>query len=78
MSQSAPDTAEMLLPALREQYRQHALTIRNVCTDTVRMRLISLDRLFDYLGPPQTAAELFARLDQTTLTEFLVDYALRL
>ncbi len=69
--------AIMTLPALREQYRHHALTIRNVCTDTVKARLISLDRLFAYFGPPQTAAELFAKLNQTTLTGFLLDYASR-
>jgi hypothetical protein len=39
--------AMMTLPALREQYRHHALTIRNVCTDTVKARLISLDRLYE-------------------------------
>ncbi len=71
------DTAKMTLPALREQYRHHALTIRNVCTDTVKARLICIDRLFDYLGPPQTATELFARLDHATLSGFLVDYAAR-
>lgn len=77
MSLPATNTAKMALSALREQYRHHALTIRNVCADTVKARLICLDRLFNYLGPPQTAAELFAGLDQTSLTEFLVDYATR-
>lgn len=77
MSLSTTDTARMTLPALGEQYRDYCLTIRNVCTDTVKMRLISLDRLFCYLGPPQTAAELFAKLDQKTLSEFLLDYAER-
>jgi len=41
------------------------------------MRLISLDRLFEYFGPPPTATELFAGLDQATLTAFLLDYATR-
>ena len=71
----ATDAALMTLPALREQYCHHALTIRNVCADTVNVRLISLDRLFDHFGLPQTAAELFSGLDQRTLTEFLFDYA---
>jgi len=74
---STTDTTTMALPALREQYSHYSLTIRNVCADTVKMRLISLDRLFDYLGPPQTAADLFAGLDPTTLTAFLLDYAAR-
>jgi len=73
----ATDTAEITLRALREQYRHHALTIRNVCSDTVKARLTCIDRLFDYLGPPQTAAELFAKLDHATLGEFLLDYATR-
>ena len=71
---SAP-MAMMPLPALREQYCHHARTILNVCPETIKARLISLDRLFDYFGPPQTATELFARLDQATLSEFLLDYA---
>lgn len=74
---SATNTAEMTLPALREQYCHHALTIRNVCSDTLKARLTCIDRLFDYLGPPPTAAELFAKLDQATLSEFLLDYAAR-
>ena len=73
----AIDAAMLTLPALREQYRQHGLTIRNVCTETVGARLICLNRLFEYLGPPLTAAELFAKLDHTTLSEFLLDYAER-
>ena len=71
------DSARITLLALREQYVHYSLTIRSVCADTVKMRLISLDRLFDYFGPPQTAAELFAGLSPTTLTAFLLDYATR-
>ncbi len=74
---SATAPAMMTLFTLREQYRHHALIIRNVCADTVKARLISLDRLFDYFGPPQTAVELFDRLNQATLTAFLLDYAAR-
>jgi len=74
---SSHGSAMMTLPTLREQYSHHALTIRNVCADTLKARLISLDRLFGYFGPPQTAAELFGRINQTTLTAFLLDYAAR-
>jgi integrase len=70
-----PELALMSLTALREQYSHHALTIRNVCADTLKARLISLDRLFKHYGPPQTAGELFARLNHETLSEFLIDYA---
>jgi len=71
------DSAQITLLTLREQYIHHSLTIRNVCTDTVRVRLTSLDRLFDYFGPPPTAFELFATLNEATLTAFLLDYAAR-
>jgi len=74
---SSHGSAMMTLPTLREQYSHHALTIRNVCADTLKARLISLDRLFGYFGPPQTATELFGRINQTTLTAFLLDYAAR-
>ena len=71
------DSAQVTLLTLREQYIHHSLTIRNVCTDTVRVRLTSLDRLFDYFGPPPTAAELFDQINHTTLAAFLLDYAAR-
>ncbi len=69
------DGTTMTLLALREQYHDYALTIRSICADTARERLRYLDGLFDYLGVPQTAAELFACLTPVTLTEFLLDYA---
>ena len=71
------DGAGMTLPALREQYHHYALTVRNVCADTARERVRYIDCLFDYFGPPQTVAELFACFDPSTLTEFLLDYATR-
>ncbi len=77
MLSPVPDIALMSLTALREQYSHHALSIRNVCADTLKVRLISLDRLFGYFGPPQMASELFAKLGHETLTEFLIDYAAR-
>jgi integrase/recombinase XerD len=69
------DGTTMTLPALREQYHDYALTIRNICVETARERLRYLAGLFDYLGEPQTAAELFTGLTPMTLTEFLLDYA---
>jgi integrase/recombinase XerD len=74
---STTDTTTMTLPALREQYSHYSITIRNVCADTLKMRLISLARLFKYFGPPPTASELFATLNEATLTAFLIDYAAR-
>ena len=57
---------EILLPALREQYCHYSLNISHLCPDTLKARPTCLDRLFDYFGPPQTAAELFARLEPGT------------
>lgn len=75
MLRAAPDTATRAFSALREQYGHYALTIRNVSTDTVHARQIYLDRLFEYLGATLSSAELFAKLDETTLSAFLLDYA---
>lgn len=72
MLSSISDTTLLML---REQYCHYALTIRNVCEDTAKARLIYLKRLFDYFGPPRMANELFAKIDHTTLSEFLVDYS---
>jgi len=69
------DDTTMTLPALREQYVDYALTIRNLCTSTVREHIRYLTRFFDYLGKPQTASELFASLTPLKLTDFLLDYA---
>ncbi len=69
------DGVKITLPALRDQYRHYALRIRNLCTDTVRERLRYLGCLFEYLGKPETAAELLTGLTPSTLTEFLLDYA---
>lgn len=71
------DGAGMTLPALREQYRHYALKIRNMCADTAKEKLRYIDGLFEYFGQPQTVADLFAALNPTTLTEFLLDYATR-
>ncbi len=60
MLQPSIDGPTMTLPALREQYHEYVLTIRNICADTARERLRYIDGLFDYLGEPPTALELFA------------------
>lgn len=67
---------EMALPALVERYRHYALTVRSVSAEKVGNRLTYIGRLFDFLGPPQSAAGLFSRLDPQTITAFLVHYAL--
>jgi integrase len=65
----------MTLPALREQYRLHGLTIHSVCAERVRKRLLYVDRLFAYLGPLKHAGELADCLNEATLTRYLLDYA---
>ncbi len=77
MLNSVANPAILTLSALRERYRHYNLTIRSVCEDTVKMRLAYVDRLFNYLGPPETAAGLFLKIDHVTLGAFFVDYAMR-
>jgi len=71
-------TVPVLSPAaLHERYGRYALTIRSVSPELVRKRSVYLERLFRFLGPPPSAAELFARLDPKTIGAFLADYAPR-
>ena len=72
-----PNTLELALPALCEQYRCHALTIRNLSVSYVESQFTYLNRLFEFLGSPRTAVELFAGLDQEAISTFLIDYAER-
>jgi len=71
-SSSLPD---LTLPALCEQYRRHALTVRNVSVYHVDRQSIYLKRLFEYFGPPRTVAAFFDGLKEEALTAFLIDYA---
>jgi integrase len=65
------------LAEVRERYRHYSSTVRAVSVEKVGKRLAYLDRLFGFLGPPGTAAELFARLVPETIDAFLADYAPR-
>lgn len=69
------DGTKFTLLDLCEEYHHYAQRIRNLCADTIRERLRYLDYLFAYFGRPQTVAELFAALNSSTLTEFLLGYA---
>ncbi len=77
MLNSVANPAMLTLSALRERYRHYNLTIRNVCEDTVKVRLAYVDRLFNYLEPPETAAALFFKIDYATLGAFFIDYSMR-
>jgi len=72
---SVPETAVMTLPDLREQYRLHSLTIHCVCAERVKKRLLCVDRLLAYFGPLKNAGELADRLNEATLTGYLLDFA---
>ena len=73
----AAEFAEVAPAAVLEQFRHYALTIRGVSAEKVGSRVVYLGRLFGFLGPPSTAAGLFASLTPKTITAFLIDYALR-
>jgi integrase/recombinase XerD len=77
MALAVADTAGMTLAAVGERYRHYAMTVRCLSAGTVNMGFIYLRRLFAFLGPPQSAAELFSGLDSKTIDAFLVDYARR-
>ena len=74
MSTSSSAPPEMSIAMLRERYRRHALTIRNLREVSVDKQAVYLDRLLDFPGPRRTSTELFAQLDRERLREFLVDY----
>ena len=56
MLQSTLDSANITLSALREQYHNYSLTIRNIQAESVKRQFTYTNRLFDYFGPPKTAA----------------------
>lgn len=70
------NTASITLPALREQYRHYALTIRNVAEKTAKVRLVYIDHLLNFLRPPESSADLFPQIDHIMLGAFFVDYAM--
>jgi len=74
-----PDPPRLLLtvPDLCEQYRHHALTIRNVSAGHVDQQLTYVKRLLDFLGLPRTAVSLRDVLNEEAITAFLIDYAPR-
>ena len=77
MLNSVTDSASLTLPAFREQYRHYALAIRNVSEKTASVRLVYMDHLFNYLGSPETTAELFLKIDPAMLSAFFVAYAMQ-
>lgn len=77
MAVAVADARVMSLAGLRERYRHYALTVLSVSVELVRKRFIYFGRLFEFLGPPQNAAELFSSLDPRAITAFLIDYAPR-
>ena len=75
MAAAVADAPVMTLATLRERYRHYALTIRSVSAELVRKRFIYFGRLFEFLGRPQSAGELFSKLGPRTIAAFLIDYA---
>lgn len=77
MALAITDTTGMTLAAVGERYRHYLMTVRCLSAGTVKMGFIYLNRLFAFLGPPRSAAELFSGLDPKTIDAFLADYARR-
>jgi len=68
---SPPDSFEVLY----EQYRRHAVEVRQVTVETARQQMAYLDRFFRRIGSHRNPAELFRHLDLTRICGFLVDYS---
>lgn len=77
MAAAVAETGTLTLAELRERYRHYGQSVRATSAEKVKTRLAYLARLFDFLGPPETAGELLARLGPATIDTFLADYALR-
>ena len=71
----AAATPVLWLATLHERYDHYALTIRGVSPELVRKRAVYLQRLFQFPGSPESAAELFAKLGPEKIGAFLADYA---
>jgi len=71
----AAESAGMGPAAVLERYRHYGLSIRGLSAEKANSQVVYLGRLFGFLGPPPTAAELFARLTPKNVDAFLRDYA---
>jgi len=65
------------LPALAEQYHNHALRVRGVTEETANAEGPYLNRFFDHFGPPDSPDSLFAAICPDSIAGCLVWYASR-
>ena len=76
-----PDKGQSATPEtlsdLAEEYHSNAVKDRCVCEETAKAERPYLKRLFEYFGPPDSPAELFARITPDSISDCLVQYASR-
>ena len=68
---SLPDSFQLLY----EQYRRHALEVRQTTSETACHQLAYLKRFFLHIGPHRNPGELFKRLEPELIADFLAGYA---
>jgi integrase len=60
---------------LIEEYRKDAIRIRNIIGESAKQECLYLKRFFDYFGPPDSPADLFAVICPDSVTRFLTLYS---
>jgi integrase len=65
------------LTVLVKQHHDYMLKVRSVTMETADKEMFYLKRFFDYFGPPDSPADLFAAICPATVTGFLAWYASR-
>ncbi len=65
------------LSALAEQYHKDSLRVRGVLDESAKAERPYLKRFFDYFGPPNSPASLFAAISPDSVTDCLIQYASR-
>jgi len=66
-----PDT----LSALAEEYHENAVKVRGVLEESAKAERPYLKRFFEYFGPPDSPAGLFAEIRPDSIADCLVQYA---
>jgi integrase len=76
-----PDKRQSATPEtlsdLAEEYHSNAVEVRGVLEETAKAERPYLKRFFEYFGPPDSPAGLFARINPDSISGCLVQYASR-
>lgn len=70
-----PRVLPSILAELADEYCTHAVRVRGVVKSSADAERPYLRRLFEWFGPPESAADLFRRIRAESVTQCLIDYA---